>query len=158
MMHARFALFLLAPAVALSMVGDVFAATNVIIYGATNAPAASVAPSQGLVEVFIRTMGALLIVIALVLAAAWAFRRSKLFGLVKSGTGHLRVLESKSLGARHTLHVVEYGEQRFLIADTPAGTNLIAPVNAPAAAAMAESAPAPGTFAEKLRALLDGKK
>ncbi len=158
MTPSRFAFLLLAPALALLMAGDALAATNVVIYGATNAPAASAAPAQSLGEVFIRTMGAFLIVIALVLAVAWGFRRSKLFGLVHAGSSHLRILESKSIGARHTLHVVAYGEQRFLIADTPTGTNLIAPVEAPAASPVTEPVPAPGTFAEKLRALLDGKK
>ncbi len=158
MMRLRSALFLFAPALALLMAGDLFAATNVIIYGATNAPAMPAPSSESLGGVFIRMMGALVIVFALVLAAAWAFRRSRLFGLVGTGSNHLRVLESKTIGARHTLHVVAYGEQRFLIADTPAGTNLIAPVNAPSGSAATEAAPASGTFAEKLRTLIDGKK
>lgn len=158
MMRLRFALFFLAPALALLMAGDAFSATNVMIYGATNAPSMTAPSSESLGGVFIRMLGAMVIVLALVLGAAWAFRRSRLFRLVGANSNHLRVLESKSIGARHTLHVVEYGEQRFLIADTPTGTNLIAPVSTPTGTALAESAPPPGTFAEKLRALLDGKK
>jgi flagellar biosynthetic protein FliO len=159
MTRLRPALFWFVPLLMWWMAGDLCAATNVLIYGATNAPAiAGNAPAPGLGEVFIRTLGALLMVLALLLGAAWFFRRSRLFGLVSTKGSHLRVIESRSLGARHSLHVVEYGDQRFLIADTPAGTNLIAPVNAPQTPVIAETAGAAGSFGEKLRAILEGKK
>ena len=75
--------------------------------------------------VMVRTFGALLLVLALFFGGVWVFRRSKLFAVYKKTGSHLDILESKSLGTRHSLHVISYGAQRFLIADSPAGTRFL---------------------------------
>lgn len=122
----------------------------------------TVAPgSVGLTEVALRLFGALLLVVALFLGGAWLFKRSKYFHLVKPAESHLNIAETKNLAARHNLHVVTYGSQRFLIADSPSGTQFLTQLEEPpeeeinpdnsGAGDLAE-----GTFSEKLKMVLDG--
>ena len=115
-----------------------------------------------LTEVMIRIVGALMIVMAILLGGAWWFRKSRLFGLVPSQSSHLNVIETRSLGSRHALHVVEYGSKRFLIADSPAGTNFLTDLEKLEEEATEELEEAaekisPGSFAGKLKTLLERK-
>ena len=115
-----------------------------------------------LTEVMIRIVGALMIVMAILLGGAWWFRKSRLFGLVPSQSSHLNVIETRSLGSRHALHVVEYGSKRFLIADSPAGTNFLTDLEKLEEEATEELDEAaekisPGSFAGKLKTLLERK-
>ena len=115
-----------------------------------------------LTEVMIRIVGALMIVMAILLGGAWWFRKSRLFGLVPSQSSHLNVIETRSLGSRHALHVVEYGSKRFLIADSPAGTNFLTDLEKledEATEELDEAAEkfSPGSFAGKLKTLLERK-
>ncbi len=115
-----------------------------------------------LTEVMIRIVGALMIVLAILLGGAWWFRKSRLFGLVPAQSSHLNVIETRSLGSRHALHVVEYGSKRFLIADSPAGTNFLTDLekldeNASEDLDEAVEKISPGSFAGKLKTLLERK-
>ena len=115
-----------------------------------------------LTEVMIRIVGALMIVMAILLGGAWWFRKSRLFGLVPSQSSHLNVIETRSLGSRHALHVVEYGSKRFLIADSPAGTNFLTDLEKLEEEVTEELDEAaekisPGSFAGKLKTLLERK-
>ncbi len=115
-----------------------------------------------LTEVMIRIVGALMIVMAVLLGGAWWFRKSRLFGLVPVQSSHLSVIETRSLGSRHALHVVEYGSKRFLIADSPAGTNYLTDLEKleeDATEELGETAEkfSPGSFAGKLKTLLERK-
>ena len=115
-----------------------------------------------LTEVMIRIVGALMIVMAMLLGGAWWFRKSRLFGLVPAQSSHLNVIETRSLGSRHALHVVEYGSKRFLIADSPAGTNFLTDLEKLEEEATEELDEAaekisPGSFAGKLKTLLERK-
>ena len=115
-----------------------------------------------LTEVMIRIVGALMIVMAILLGGAWWFRKSRLFGLVPAQSSHLNVIETRSLGSRHALHVVEYGSKRFLIADSPAGTNFLTDLEKLEEEATEELDEAaekfsPGNFAGKLKTLLERK-
>ena len=115
-----------------------------------------------LTEVMIRIVGALMIVMAILLGGAWWFRKSRLFGLVPAQSSHLNVIETRSLGSRHALHVVEYGSKRFLIADSPAGTNFLTDLEKLEQEATEELDEAaekisPGSFAGKLKTLLERK-
>ena len=115
-----------------------------------------------LTEVMIRIVGALMIVMAVLLGGAWWFRKSRLFGLVPVQSSHLSVIETRSLGSRHALHVVEYGSKRFLIADSPAGTNYLTDLEKleeDATEELDEAAEkfSPGSFAGKLKTLLERK-
>ena len=118
--------------------------------------------SVSLTEVMIRIVGALMIVMAILLGGAWWFRKSRLFGLVPAQSSHLNVIETRSLGSRHALHVVEYGSKRFLIADSPAGTNFLTDLEKLEEEATEELDEAaekisPGSFAGKLKTLLERK-
>lgn len=53
--------------------------------------------------------------------------------------GNLRVLESRPLGFRCQLHLVAYGEQRFLVGSSPSGIQLVSEVADPEARPPAES-------------------
>ena len=115
-----------------------------------------------LTEVMIRIVGALMIVMAILLGGAWWFRKSRLFGLVPAQSSHLSVIETRSLGSRHALHVVEYGSKRFLIADSPAGTNYLTDLEKleeDTTEELDETAEkfSPGSFAGKLKTLLERK-
>ena len=115
-----------------------------------------------LTEVMIRIVGALMIVMAILLGGAWWFRKSRLFGLVPAQSSHLNVIETRSLGSRHALHVVEYGSKRFLIAASPAGTNFLTDLEKLEEEATEELDEAaekisPGSFAGKLKTLLERK-
>ena len=115
-----------------------------------------------LTEVMIRIVGALMIVMAILLGGTWWFRKSRLFGLVPAQSSHLNVIETRSLGSRHALHVVEYGSKRFLIADSPAGTNFLTDLEKLEEEATEELDEAaekfsPGSFAGKLKTLLERK-
>ena len=114
-----------------------------------------------LTEVMIRIVGALMIVMAILLGGAWWFRKSRLFGLVPAQSSHLNVIETRSLGSRHALHVVEYGSKRFLIADSPAGTNFhrSGETGGGSTEELDEAAEkiSPGSFAGKLKTLLERK-
>ena len=115
-----------------------------------------------LTEVMIRIVGALMIVMAILLGGAWWFRKSRLFGLVPAQSSHLNVIETRSLGSRHALHVVEYGSKRFLIADSPAGTNFLTDLEKLEEEVTEELDEAaekisPGSFAGKLKTLLERK-
>ena len=115
-----------------------------------------------LTEVMIRIVGALMIVMAILLGGAWWFRKSRLFGLVPAQSSHLNVIETRSLGSRQALHVVEYGSKRFLIADSPAGTNFLTDLEKMEEEATEELDEAaekisPGSFAGKLKTLLERK-
>ena len=131
------------------------------IYNPTQDDRAVAPGSVGLTEVALRLFGALLLVVALFLVGVWLFKRSKLFNLVKPVEAHLKIAESKNLAARHNLHVITYGRQRFLIADSPVGTQFLTQLEEPP---VVEDNPdasdtgnlGEGTFAEKLKMMLDG--
>ena len=113
--------------------------------------------------VVLRIFGALIFVLTILVGGAWWFRKSRMFGLVPVGQSHLKIVETKSLGSRHALHVVEYGAQKFLIADSPAGTNFLTNLDAVEAAEdsleeAADEQPQPGSFAAKLTHLLKGSR
>ncbi len=122
----------------------------------------TVAPgSVGLTEVALRLFGALLLVVALFLGGAWLFKRSKYFHLVKPAESHLNIAETKNLAARHNLHVITYGHQRFLIADSPSGTQFLTQLEQPPSEEVESDDSgtgdhSEGAFAEKLKMVLDG--
>ena len=133
------------------------------IYGVDTGDREVIEPEPvSLTEVMIRIVGALMIVMAILLGGAWWFRKSRLFGLVPAQSSHLSVIETRSLGSRHALHVVEYGSKRFLIADSPAGTNYLTDLEKleeDTTEELDETAEkfSPGSFAGKLKTLLERK-
>jgi flagellar protein FliO/FliZ len=127
------------------------------IYGLPTAPESYQPKPVNLMEVVFRIFGALLVVLAILMGGAWWFRKSRLFGLVPASQSNLKIIETKSLGSRHAMHVVEYGEQRFLISDSPSGTSFLTHLEDPGEEPLEEepaSEPEPGTFAHKLKTLI----
>ena len=132
------------------------------IYGVNSKSAKVIEPKPvSLMEVMLRIFGALLIVTAILLGGAWAFRKSRMFGLVSARSSHLNVIETRSIGSRHALHVVEYGSKRFLIADSPAGTNYLTDLeklnDSSEEIDKTSGNLKPVSFAEKLKTLLERK-
>jgi flagellar biogenesis protein FliO len=106
-----------------------------------------------------RVFGALALVVGLFLGGVWLFRNWQRVVLQRGRVPKLNVLETRSLGGRHALHVVGYEEERFLIASSPGGVNLLS--HLPSAAedeppAKANVMPAP-SFARVLARMLQGK-
>ena len=131
------------------------------VYGLPAEPEKFAPQSANLMTVMLRVFGALLVVLALLLGGAWWFRKSRLFGLVPAHEAKLKILETKSLGSRHSMHVVTYGEQRFLISDSPAGTHFLTHLEHPGedlVEAEPMPQPEPGSFADKLKSLIQRAK
>ena len=132
------------------------------IYGVNSKSAKVIEPKPvSLMEVMLRIFGALLIVTAILFGGAWGFRKSRMFGLVSARSSHLNVIETRSIGSRHALHVVEYGSKRFLIADSPAGTNYLTDLEKLNDSSEENNKTSgnlnPVSFAEKLKTLLERK-
>lgn len=112
-------------------------------------------PSTDLLMVFVRMLGALLLVVALLVGGAWLFKRSRFFALYQGGPTRLKVIESRSLGARTSLMVVGYSQQRFLIAVSATGTTVLSTL--PDAPADEGTASKTSSFAEHLTGF-EGRK
>jgi flagellar biogenesis protein FliO len=107
----------------------------------------------------LRTLAALVIVLALFFGGVWLYRSSQRLAWRKGGSPKLAVLESRALGSRFAIYVVGYEQQRFLVGSSPAGLNLLSPLPEAAATAPAEAEkPAePAPFARCLQHLLKGR-
>jgi len=110
----------------------------------TNSPSLS-SPSTGVLEILIRMIGAVCLVAALLISAAWLFKRSRFFPLVKGAESQLKILESRAVGNRNSLLVIQYSDQKFLLSVCATGINFLStlPPSAP-------SPMVPSPFAEKL--------
>jgi flagellar biogenesis protein FliO len=106
----------------------------------------------------LRVLGALAIVLGVFLGGVWLFRNGRMFAFRRGGAPRLNVLESRSLGGRQALYVVGYDQERFLLAATPAGINLLS--HLPAAAPGLDEAndqPVSPSFAQALTQVLKGQ-
>lgn len=106
---------------------------------------------------FLRVMGALALVIGIFLGGVWLFKNWQRLALQRGHAPKLSILETRSLGGRHAIYVIGYDQERFLIASSPGGVNLLS--HLPAATAGDTSAPAgtPPTFTQALSQALKGK-
>lgn len=91
-------------------------------------PASADLPDMGLSV--LRVFGALALVLALFLGGVWLFRNWQRLMVSNGRAPKLNVLEARRLGNRHALYVVGYEQQRFLIASSPTGINLLSPLPA----------------------------
>jgi len=73
----------------------------------------------------IRVTGALALVLGLFLGGVWLFKNWQRLSLQHGHRPKLNILETRSLGARQAIFVVGYERQRFLVATSPAGVNLV---------------------------------
>lgn len=97
--------------------GSSFADTTNLVFASPSLPDA--APS------LLRVVGALALVIGLFLGCVWVFRNGRHLAVRRGRAPRLNILEVRSLGARQSIYVVGYEQQRFLLGSTPAGINLI---------------------------------
>jgi flagellar biogenesis protein FliO len=106
---------------------------------------------------FFRVMGALAVVIGIFLGGVWLFKNWRRLSCQSGRAPKLAVLETRSLGGRHALHVVGYEQERFLVASSAAGVSLLSHLPAAVEGEPAEkTAPAP-SFAQALAQVLKGK-
>ena len=107
----------------------------------------------------LRIFGALALVIGIFLGGVWLFRNWQRLTQPRGRTPKLNLLETRSLGGRHTLHVVGYQQERFLIAVSPTGVNLLShlPVAGDEELPAVATAAATPSFAGTLAQVLKGK-
>jgi flagellar biogenesis protein FliO len=108
---------------------------------------------------FIRVMGALALVIGLFLGGVWLFKNWKRLAVQRGRAPKLNILETRSLGSRHAIFVVGYENERFLIASSPAGVNLLShlPAATDEETPAGETNPPAPSFALALAQMLKGK-
>jgi len=107
----------------------------------------------------VRVTGALALVLGLFLGGVWLFKNWQRLTLPRHQPPKLNILETRSLGARQAIFVVAYEQQRFLVATTPTGINLLShlPDAEPMEPTAAEKPAAPMPFAQALAQVLKGK-
>lgn len=106
----------------------------------------------------LRVFGALALVIGIFLGGVWLFKNWQTLAAKRGRAPKMSVLETRSLGGRHALHVVGYEQERFLIASSPGGVNLVS--HLPGAVAEGEAAEAKShapSFGQALAQMLKGK-
>jgi len=84
------------------------------------------APSTG--GLMLRTLGALLLIVGLIVAAAWGMKRfgGARFGKAVDDSPTLQVLNSVGLGDKRSIAVVRFGERTMLIGSTAQSITLLA--------------------------------
>ena len=121
-----------------------------------NGEAAAERPGAG--ALVVRTLGALLLIVGLIVAAGWALRRigGGRFGAKIEGAPQLSVLTSVALGDRRSLAVVRFQGRTLLVGSTQQGITLLAEDDTDAGddnnAAGDDQPPTPRSVAEMLRA------
>jgi flagellar biogenesis protein FliO len=95
----------------------------------------------------LRVIGALCIVFSVLFGGLWAWRNGTRFMPNRAAVARLKVLESRSLGNRHSICVVAYDQQRILLSTSPTGVTMLThlPEGAPEPVdeAVAPATPAP---------------
>jgi flagellar biogenesis protein FliO len=129
----------------------------------TNLPVTAIGSAQALMPdatgSLFRVFGALIFVIGIFFGGIWLFKNWQRLSGQRGRTSRLNVLETRSLGGRQALYVVGYEQERFLIASSPAGINLVSHLPA----ALADETPVPDktrvapSFAQALSQVLKGK-
>lgn len=136
----------------------VMLAANSLLADATNAPvSAPPFPDAGIS--LIRVTGALALVLGLFLGGAWLFKNWQRLAVQRGRQPKLNILETRSLGARQAVFVVAYERQRFLVATSPAGVNLLShlPDTEATETESVEKPGAPISFGEALAHVLKRK-
>jgi flagellar biogenesis protein FliO len=80
-------------------------------------------PSMG--ASVVRMIGGLFVVIAVLMSGAWAFKNRERFVGARTRESKLKVLETRSLGSRHSICVVAYDQQRILLSTSPTGVTML---------------------------------
>lgn len=98
------------------------------LLSATTAPAWA-ADSPGVSDMFstsLKTLGALMLVLALILIIAWLARRYLHFLPQGSEKGEdIRILSVKALGPKRYVHLLEVDDQKLLVGSSEGGMTLL---------------------------------
>ena len=107
----------------------------------------------------VKVFGALALVLGIFLGGVWLFRNWQRLSLQRGRMPKLNLLETRSLGGRHTVHVIGYGQERFLIAVSPGGVNLLSHLPAAGEEELptGTNVPSAPSFAGALAKVLKGK-
>ena len=85
-----------------------------------------IAATQGPgLEAWVQLLGMLLLLLGIFAAAAWGIKRWRLLPQLREGGHYLKVLETRSLGQRNSLLVVQYQSRKFLVGSGSNGVHLI---------------------------------
>jgi len=104
--------------------GASFAQTNSVVAPLVTAPlVAPQLPDAGLS--ILRVFGALALVIGIFLGGVWLFRNWQRLAVKGGHAPKLNVIETRSLGGKQAVFVIGYEQERFLIASSQAGINLL---------------------------------
>jgi flagellar biogenesis protein FliO len=108
----------------------------------------------------VRVLGMLAVVLGLFLGGVWLFRNWQRLTIQRGNAPKLNVLETRSLGGRHAIFVVGYENERFLIASSPAGINMLTHLHPGEETRTASVHPiaAQPSFAVTLAQMLKGKR
>ena len=127
----------------------------------TNSVALTAPPMPDAAVSLFRVMGALALVLGLFLCGVWLFKNWQRLAVQRGRQPKLNILESRSLGARQAVFVVGYEQQRFLVATSPAGVNLLSHLPEaevePDGAQPVATAAGPMSFGQALSAVLKRK-
>jgi flagellar biogenesis protein FliO len=105
-----------------------------------------------------RVMLALALVLGIFLGGVWLFRNWQRLTLQRGRAPKLNIVEVRSLGGRHALYVVAFEQERFLLAASPAGVNLVSHLQpAEETPAGTTATPPQPSFAQTLTQMLKGK-
>src|SRR5262249_6152538 len=107
-----------------------------------------------------RVLGALAFVLALFFGGVWLFRNWQRLSLQRGNAAQLNLLETRSHGARTGIDAVGNEKDRFLVAASPAGVNLLTHLPAATEEEMqAQQKPSGGSmsFAQALTEVLKRK-
>ncbi|MGX4640594.1 flagellar biosynthetic protein FliO [Massilia sp. SYSU DXS3249] len=114
---------------------------------------AAAAPSAG---TLVQTILALMLVLGLLVALAWAMKR---YGpRVAGNQANLRMVGALNIGGRERIMVVEVGDQWIVVGASPGRVNALATMprgEAQASATLAPHAPSAATFADWLKQTID---
>jgi len=106
----------------------------------------------------VRVMGALTLVLALFLGGVWVYKNWHRVAAQRGRPRQLELLESRSLGGRHALHVVGYQGQRLLLASSPNGISLVSHLPTDSTEVRASATPtSPENFVQVLQQAIQQK-
>ncbi|HXT12507.1 MAG TPA: flagellar biosynthetic protein FliO [Candidatus Angelobacter sp.] len=153
-----------APRAPLLIIAALFTASTAFCAEATNSAAAplTLPPLPAAGPSVLRVLGALALVIGIFLGGAWLYRNWQRLTIQRGRAPKLNVIETRPLGGKHAIYVIGYEQERFLLASSPNGVNLL--THLPAAEAIDEkdkpaeiTAIATPSFAQALTKVLKGK-
>jgi flagellar biogenesis protein FliO len=106
---------------------------------------------------FLRVIGALALVIGIFLGGVWFFKNWQRLAVQRGRAPKLNILEARSLGGRHTIFVLGYEQERYLISSSPSGVNLLSHLPAATDAEKSGTTPPNPSFTQALSQVLKNK-